>query len=139
MDIDIKILDEPLQIQSCIEWVMAPETGGINVFIGTVRNATKGKNVIRLEFEAYESMALSEMHKIAKDVFKKWPLQKVLIHHRTGVLQTGEVPVVIAVAAAHRDAAFNACRYIIDTLKQTVPIWKKEVFEDGEVWVAAHP
>lgn len=139
MDIDIKILDESLQIQSCIEWVMAPETGGINVFIGTVRNATKGKNVIRLEFEAYESMALSEMHKIAKDVFKKWPLQKVLIHHRTGVLQTGEVPVVIAVAAAHRDAAFNACRYIIDTLKQTVPIWKKEVFEDGEVWVAAHP
>ncbi len=81
MDIDIKILDEPLQIQSCIEWVMAPETGGINVFVGTVRNATKGKNVIRLEFEAYESMALSEMHKIAKDVFKKWPLQKVLIHH----------------------------------------------------------
>ncbi|MEO8112087.1 MAG: molybdenum cofactor biosynthesis protein MoaE [Ginsengibacter sp.] len=139
MDIDIKILDEPLQIQLCINWVMAPETGGINVFIGTVRNLTKGKNVIRLEFEAYESMALSEMYKIAKDVFKKWSLQKVLIHHRTGVLQTGEVPVVIAVAAAHRDAAFMACRYIIDTLKQTVPIWKKEVFEDGEVWVAAHP
>ena len=139
MDIDIKILDKPLQIQTCIEWVMAPETGGINVFIGTVRNATKGENVIRLEFEAYESMALSEMHKIAKYVFKKWPLQKVLIHHRSGVLQTGEVPVIIAVAAAHRDAAFTACRYIIDTLKQTVPIWKKEVFEDGEVWVAAHP
>ncbi len=139
MDIDIKILGEPLQIQSCINWVMAPETGGINVFIGTVRNVTKGKNVIRLEFEAYESMALSEMHKIAKDVFEKWPLQKVLIHHRIGVLQTGEVPVIIAVAAAHRDAAFTACRYIIDTLKQTVPIWKKEVFEDGEVWVAAHP
>ena len=139
MDIDIKILDEPVQIQSCIEWVMAPETGGINVFIGTVRNLTKGKNVIRLEFETYESMALSEMHKIANDVFRKWPLQKVLIHHRTGVLQTGEVPVVIAVAAAHRDAAFTACRYIIDTLKQTVPIWKKEVFDDGEIWVAAHP
>lgn len=139
MDIDIKILDEPLQIQSCINWVMAPETGGINIFVGTVRNVTKGKNVIRLEFEAYESMALSEMHKIAKDVFEKWPLQKVLIHHRTGVLQTGEVPVIIAVAAAHRDAAFTACHYIIDTLKQTVPIWKKEVFEGGEVWVAAHP
>ena len=139
MNIDIKISGEPLQIQSCIEWVMTPETGGINVFIGTVRNLTKEKNVIRLEFEAYESMAVSEMDKIAKDVFKKWPVQKVLIHHRTGVLQPGEVPVVIAVAAAHRDAAFTACRYIIDTLKQTVPIWKKEVFEDGEVWVAAHP
>ncbi len=139
MNIDIKILAEPLQIQSCIDWVMAPETGGINVFIGTVRNITKGKNVVRLEFEAYESMALSEMHKIAKDVLKKWPLQRVLIHHRTGILQTGDVPVIIAVAAAHRDAAFTACRYIIDTLKQTVPIWKKEVFEDGEIWVAAHP
>ncbi|MEO6639493.1 MAG: molybdenum cofactor biosynthesis protein MoaE [Ginsengibacter sp.] len=139
MNIDIKISANTLDIPACISWVMAPETGGINVFVGTVRNATKGKQVVRLEFEAYESMALSEMNKIAKDVFKKWPLQKVLIHHRTGVLQTGEVPVVIAVAAAHRDAAFTACRYIIDTLKQTVPIWKKEVFEDGEVWVAAHP
>ncbi|MEO6456319.1 MAG: molybdenum cofactor biosynthesis protein MoaE [Ginsengibacter sp.] len=139
MKIDIKISGEPLHIQSCINWVMSPECGGINVFIGTVRNATKGKTVVRLEFEAYESMALSEMNKIAEDVFKKWPVQKILIHHRTGVLQTGEVPVVIAVAATHRDAAFEACRYTIDTLKQTVPIWKKEVFEDRGVWVAAHP
>ena len=118
---------------------MSPECGGINVFVGTVRNVTKQKKVIRLEFEAYESMAISEMNKIAADVFTKWPVQKILIHHRTGVLQVGEVPVVIAVAAGHRDTAFTACRYIIDTLKQTVPIWKKEVFEDGEVWVAAHP
>ena len=118
---------------------MSPECGGINVFIGTVRNVTKQKKVIRLEFEAYKGMAIKEMNKIAVDVFKKWPVQKILIHHRTGVLQPGEVPVVIVVAAAHRDAAFIACRYIIDTLKQTVPIWKKEVFEDGEVWVAANP
>ena len=109
------------------------------MFIGTVRNATKGKKVTRLEFEAYEAMAIAEMEKIAKQAFEKWPLQKVLIHHRTGVLEVGEVPVVIAVSAAHRAAAFDACRYIIDTLKQTVPIWKKEFFEDGEVWVAAHP
>ena len=139
MNIDIKISVDPLQIQSCIDWVMSPECGGINVFIGSVRNATKGKKVVRLEFEAYESMAMNEMNKIAKDVLKKWPVQKILIHHRTGILQTGEVPVIITVAAAHRDAAFDACRYTIDTLKQTVPIWKKEVFEDGEVWVAAHP
>lgn len=139
MNIDIKISGERLHIESCIDWVMSPQCGGINVFIGTVRNETEGKKVIRLEFEAYESMAVSEMNKIAEDVFKKWPVQKILIHHRTGVLQQGEVPVVIAVAAAHRDAAFNACRYTIDTLKQTVPIWKKEIFEDGEVWVAAHP
>ena len=128
-----------MNIGACIDWVMSPECGGINVFIGTVRNVTKEKKVTRLEFEAYEPMAISEMNKIAADVFKKWPVQKILIHHRTGVLQPGEVPVVIVVAAAHRDTAFTACRYIIDTLKQTVPIWKKEVFEDGEVWVAAHP
>ena len=139
MNVDIKISGEPLNIQSCIDWVISPECGGINVFIGTVRNVTKGKKVIRLEFEAYESMAISEMKKIAEDVFKKWPVKKILIHHRTGVLQTGEAPVVIAVSAAHRDAAFDACRYAIDTLKQTVPVWKKEIFEDGEVWVAAHP
>jgi molybdopterin synthase catalytic subunit len=139
LNIDIKISVDPLQIQSCIDWVMSPECGGVNVFIGTVRNATKGKKVVRLEFEAYQSMAMNEMNKIAKDVLKKWPVQKILIHHRTGILQTGDVPVIIAVAAAHRDAAFDACRYTIDTLKQTVPIWKKEVFEDGEIWVAAHP
>jgi molybdopterin synthase catalytic subunit len=118
---------------------MSPESGGIDVFIGTVRNATKGKTVLKLEFEAYAQMAINEMKKIAQQASDKWPVQKVLIHHRTGVLQVGEVPVVIAVSAAHRDAAFDACRYIIDTLKQTVPIWKKEFFEDGEVWVAAHP
>ena len=139
MNCDIKISTEPLNIQSCIDWVMADVSGGIDVFIGTVRDATKGKKVVRLEFEAYESMALSEMKKIAEAAAAKWPVHKILIHHRTGVLNIGEVPVVIAVSAAHRDAAFDACRYAIDTLKQTVPIWKKEVFEDGEVWVAAHP
>jgi molybdopterin synthase catalytic subunit len=137
--IDIKILKEPISIQQCIEAVMSPESGGIDVFIGTVRNATKGKQVVRLEFEAYEKMAVSEMKKIADDVMKNGPVHKIVIHHRTGVLEVGEVPVVIAVSAAHRAAAFDACRYTIDTLKQTVPIWKKEVFEDGEVWVAAHP
>lgn len=137
--IEVKISGAALNIQSCIDWVMNPQCGGIDVFIGTVRNITKGKTVVRLEFEAYEAMALNEMRKIAEEALHKWPVQKILIHHRTGVLQTGEVPVIIAVAAAHRGAAFEACRYAIDTLKQTVPIWKKEVFEDGEIWVAAHP
>jgi len=136
---EIKISSEALNIQKCIEWVMSPGSGGIDVFIGTVRNATKGKAVLQLEFEAYEKMALAKMEKIATQALEKWPVQKLLIHHRIGVLNVGEVPVVIAVSAAHRDAAFEACRYVIDTLKQTVPIWKKEVFEDGEVWVAAHP
>ncbi len=133
------ILSKPLDIQSCIDWIMSPESGGIDVFIGTVRNQTKGKPVVRLEFEAYEPMALLEIEKILAQAAEKWPVQKALVHHRTGVLEVGEVPVIIAVSAAHRAAAFEACRFIIDTLKETVPIWKKEIFEDGEVWVAAHP
>ncbi|RZA00464.1 MAG: molybdenum cofactor biosynthesis protein MoaE [Sphingobacteriaceae bacterium] len=135
----IEIYPTPLNVSDCVNWIMSPQAGGIDVFIGTVRDATKGKKVIRLEFEAYKNMALKEMEKIAAQAYDRWPVQKILIHHRTGVLQVGEIPVIIAVAAAHRDAAFDACRYIIDTLKQTVPIWKKEIFEDGEVWVAAHP
>jgi molybdopterin synthase catalytic subunit len=135
----LQISPIPLNIQSAIDWIMSPESGGIDVFIGTVRNATKGKPVVRLEFEAYEPMALAEIEKILMRAGETWPIQKALIHHRTGVLQIGEVPVIIAVSAAHRAAAFEACRFIIDTLKQTVPIWKKEIFEDGEVWVAANP
>jgi molybdopterin synthase catalytic subunit len=137
--IDIQITSETLNISECVDKVLSPQAGGIDVFIGTVRDHTKGKKVIRLEFEAYEKMALSEMQKIVDEMMKRWPLHNILIHHRVGVLQIGEVPVIIAVSASHRDAAFDACRYAIDTLKQTVPIWKKEIFEDGEEWVAAHP
>ena len=139
MNSNINISPSTLNVQDCAAWVMSPESGGIDVFIGTVRNVTKGKPVIRLEFEAYEAMAISEMQKICGEAFSKWPVQKILIHHRTGTLQIGEVAVIIAVSAAHRAAAFEACRFIIDTLKETVPIWKKEIFEDGDVWVAAHP
>lgn len=139
MQTEIKISSQPIDIQRCINRAMSPESGGIDVFIGTVRNATKGKAVLRLEFEAYEKMALAEMDKIAVQSGERWPVQKLVVHHRTGVLTVGEVAVVIAVSAAHRAAAFEACRYVIDSLKQTVPIWKKEIFEDGEIWVAAHP
>jgi molybdopterin synthase catalytic subunit len=139
LNIQVEISNQPLKIQSCIDWVMTPQSGGIDVFIGTVRDATKGKVVVKLEFEAYEPMAIKEMQKIAEEAFSNWPVQKLLIHHRVGILEVGEVPVIIAVSCAHRDAAFETCRYVIDTLKQTVPIWKKEIFENGEVWVAAHP
>ncbi len=137
--IEVQLLSETLDIDYCIKQVLSPDCGGIDVFIGTVRNVTKGKKVIRLEFEAYEPMAVKEMQKLGEKAKEQWSVQKVVIHHRTGVLEVGDIPVIIAVSAAHRDAAFDACRYIIDTLKETVPIWKKEVFEDGEVWVAAHP
>jgi len=139
MKIQLQISDTPLDLMACINQVTDPACGGIDVFIGTVRDETQGKPVLRLEFEAYESMALREMQKIAEQTFEHWPVLSIAIHHRTGVLEVGDVAVVIAVGAAHRAAAFEACRYAIDTLKLTVPIWKKEVFEDGEVWVAAHP
>ena len=139
MYIDLQLLETPLDVMACINSVSSAKSGGIDVFIGTVRDSTQGKNVLRLEFEAYESMARLEMRKIAEKVFDKWPVHAIALHHRIGVLTVEEIAVVIAVSAAHRAAAFEACRFAIDTLKETVPIWKKEVFEDGEVWVAAHP
>ena len=139
MNVDVQLIETPIDISACVAAVASPQSGGTDVFIGTVRNSTGGKAVVRLEFEAYEKMALLEMHKIAQAAKEHWPVQAFLIHHRTGALAVGEVAVVIAVAAAHRAAAFEACRFAIDTLKETVPIWKKEIFEDGGVWVSAHP
>ncbi|MEL6122303.1 MAG: molybdenum cofactor biosynthesis protein MoaE [Bacteroidota bacterium] len=136
---DIQVLDIPLSLLTCYDQVKDPAAGGIDMFVGTVRDQTDGRTVQRLEFEAYVPMALKEMHVIADQVSEMWPVHRMVIHHRIGTLEIGEIPVIIAVSAAHRDAAFRACRFIIDTLKQTVPIWKKEIFADGEVWVAAHP
>ncbi len=135
----IELDENPLDVKKAIDYVSDESVGGIDVFIGTVRDTTKGKKVIALEFETYKKMAISEFNKIVVQANKNWPIHKIAILHAVGKKQIGELAVVIAVSAAHRDAAFMACRYIIDTLKKTVPIWKKEVFEDGEVWVAAHP
>ena len=135
----IELDHKPLDVQKAIDHVSHESVGGIDVFIGTVRDATKGKKVLALDFEAYEKMAISEFEKIVKHAHEQWPIHKTAILHALGEKQIGDLAVVIAVSAAHRDAAFEACRYIIDTLKKTVPIWKKEIFEDGEVWVAAHP
>ena len=135
----IELDNKPLNVQKAIDFVSDDSVGGIDVFIGTVRNATQGKRVVALDFEAYEQMAISEFEKIVAKAQAEWPIHKTAVLHAVGRREIGELAVVIAVSAAHRDAAFKACRYIIDTLKQTVPIWKKEIFEDGEVWVAAHP
>lgn len=113
--------------------------GGIVHFIGTVRNDTSGKEVKQLDFSSYEPMALKEMRKIADRSMAEFDIHKIAIHHAVGLLQIGDVPVIIAVSAKHRKAAFAACEFAIDTLKETVPIWKKEHFTDGEVWVNAHP
>ena len=137
--IDIQLLENELSTENCTNWVCSDEVGGVVVFVGTVRNQTKGKRVLKLEFEAYKPMAIAEMQKIAEQAIAKWPVLKIAIHHRVGILAIGEIPVIIAVSCAHRNAAFEACQFAIDTLKESVPIWKKEFFEDGEVWVAAHP
>ena len=135
----IYISENPLQPEAVIDLVKSDHCGGIDVFIGTVRNQTKGKTVVRLDFESYDKMALREMEKIARKAREKWPIDKIAIHHRKGSLAIGEIAVIIAVSTPHRKASFEACQFAIDTLKETVPIWKKEIFEDGEVWVAAHP
>ena len=137
--IEIKLLDQPLQVLGCLDFVSSPSAGGIDIFVGTVRDNTKGRKVVHLEFEAYGPMAISEMQKIAEQAKAKWPVEKIAVHHRIGNLKIGEIAVIIAVSTPHRKASFEACQYAIDTLKQTVPIWKKEICEDGEVWVAAHP
>ena len=135
----IQITDEPLDVDAVIDLVASPEAGAIDVFIGTVRNSTLNRSVRKLIFESFDSMAIKEMQKISDRALVKWPGIKMAMHHRKGTLQIGEIAVIIAVSSPHRVAAFEACRYAIDTLKETVPIWKKEVFDDGEVWVAAHP
>ena len=135
----ITLTDTPIDTQAVIAAVQADSAGAINVFIGIVRNQTQAKPVTQLDFEAYDSMAVKKMKEIAEEAAARWPIQKVAIVHRKGALQVGETAVVIAVSTPHRKASFEACEYIIDTLKQVVPIWKKEIFEDGAVWVAAHP
>ena len=137
--IEIKVQNGILSEKECLDFVADEAAGGTTVFVGTVRNQTKGERVVRLEFEAYVPMAEKEMKKIAEQVKQKWDALHVAIHHRVGTLEVGEIPVIIAVSTPHRKAAFEACEYAINTLKETVPIWKKEIFENGEVWVAAHP
>ncbi len=137
--ISIKITSKKLNMQTCYDLVSDDSSGGIAFFVGTVRNITKGKTVNQLDFSSYETMAEKEMKKIALQTFKKYDIIKIAIHHAVGELQIGDIPVIIAVSSAHRGAAFDACQYTIDTLKQTVPIWKKEHFDDGEVWVNTHP
>jgi molybdopterin synthase catalytic subunit len=113
-----------------------PGAGGIAIFSGVVRNETGGRAVKFLEYEAHAPMAEAKLREIGDTVHARWPsVRRVAMLHRIGRLEIGESSVLIAVSAAHRGEAFEACRYAIDTLKQTVPVWKKEYFEDGEVWV----
>jgi len=135
----ITLTDQPLDINQITQLAHSPDAGAVNVFVGTVRANTQAKKVMRLEYEAYEPMAVSEIQKIVDVAKLKWPVKKIAVSHRVGILTVGEVAVVVAVATPHRKESFEACQFIIDSLKQTVPIWKKEIFEGGEEWVSAHP
>lgn len=125
---------EPLDIAGLTAGVRGEEDGAIVTFDGFVRNESGGRATRYLEYEAYEAMALVKMQEIAAQAHEKFEIHRVAVAHRLGRLEIGETSVFIAVSAAHRAAAFEACRFAIDTLKRTVPIWKKEFFQDGAVW-----
>ena len=133
---------EPIDVSVLEREVAAPNAGAIVTFAGTTRADNAGRIVLRLEYEAYESMALAEMRKLAREAGQRWKIVRIAIAHRVGVVEIGETSVAIAVSAAHRGEAFEACRFAIDRLKEIVPIWKKEHFEGGEIWIGcqtSHP
>lgn len=131
----IEITREPIDIANLRLRLLTGESGAVVIFDGVTRNNTKGRRTLYLEYEGYTDMALKTMTQIASEVHEKWPINRVGIIHRLGRIEISESSVVIVVTSAHRRAAFEACHYAIDRLKKIVPIWKKEYFEDGAVWV----
>jgi molybdopterin synthase catalytic subunit len=134
-----RVSDEALSLDEVVRAVTREEHGGVVTFTGVVRRQSRGKRVVRLEYEAYRPMAERKLAEIGAGIAAEWPGTRVAIVHRVGVLAVGELAVVIAVAAPHRAAAFEACRAAIDRLKESVPIWKKEIAEDGEEWIGLGP
>jgi molybdopterin converting factor subunit 1 len=133
------IVREPIDTQGTMDALKRGEDGAVLVFEGVVRNQTRGRKTLYLDYEAYEEMARAQMESLAAQALQQFQIRDVAIVHRLGRLEIGEASVLIAVASAHRAAAFEACRWLIDTLKRTVPIWKKEYFEDGAVWADGEP
>ncbi len=137
--VNVLISDQTLSIDQVYQHVVHESCGGICLFIGTVRNRNKGKTVTHLDFETYQPMALKEMSKIGEQAIHKFDIEQIAIYHRSGFVGIKDIAVIIAVSSVHRAACFEACQYAIDTLKETVPIWKKEHLEDGSYWVGARP
>ena len=135
----IAIVREVIDAGSITAALKAGADGAVCVFDGIVRDNTRGRRTLYLDYEAYEEMALNQMRSLAEEAIAKFGVRDIAVVHRLGRLYVGESSVLIAVASAHRGAAFDACRWLIDTLKKTVPIWKKEQFEDGDVWVGLGP
>jgi molybdopterin synthase catalytic subunit len=135
----IQFFREVIPTNDLVESLKAGEDGALVVFDGIVRNNTRGRKTVFLDYESYEQMALEQMRALATEAIAKFGVRDIVLVHRLGRLEVGETSVLIAVASAHRGAAFDACRWLIDTLKKTVPIWKKEHFVDGAVWADGEP
>jgi molybdopterin synthase catalytic subunit len=135
----VALSTEPIQTEKCINAAKRGEDGAVVVFDGIVRNNTRGRQTLHLDYEAYEELAERQMRELACEARTRFGVRHVTMIHRLGRLDVGETSVLIVVASAHRAQAFEACRWLIDTLKKTVPIWKKETFADGAVWAAGEP
>jgi len=132
-----KLAQRPIDLRELTDFVADPSAGAMTTFVGTTRNTNEGRQVIRLEYECYPGMAEKEMVKIATEILTRWPIIKIAMLHRLGQVDIGEASVAIAVSSSHRHAAFEACHYAINQLKETVPIWKKELYEGGELWIGS--
>jgi len=135
----VSIQSEPLSVDALLRVVEGPEMGGVVTFVGRVRDHARGQEIDHLEYEAYEPMARKELAGILAAASERWPDARVAVSHRLGRLEIGDAAVVVVAAAPHRAEAFDACRYTIDTLKQRVPIWKKEFATSGSYWVEENP
>ncbi len=135
----VRIVRDPISAQAELDRLKLPQDGAAVIFEGIVRDNTRGRRTLYLDYEAYEAMALKQMETLAGQARSRFAVREVALVHRLGRLEIGETSVLIVVASAHRGPAFEACRWIIDTLKKTVPIWKKEYFEDGAVWADGEP
>jgi molybdopterin converting factor subunit 1 len=135
----VQIVREKIPVAELTAAIRRPEDGAVSVFEGIVRNHSRNRTTLYLDYEAYEAMALEKMQQLAEEAKTQFAVRGVTLVHRLGHLEVGETSVLVVVAAAHRAAAMEACRWLIDTLKRTVPIWKKEHFEDGAVWADGEP
>ena len=133
--VEVTLQAAPIDLSRLLAFVQGPGEGAVAVFLGTVRDRHAGRTVLHLEYEAYPPMAEAEMRKIAEEARHRLGVSRVAVAHRTGRLEIGETSVAIAVASPHRKEALLACRFVIDTLKRTVPIWKREVYEGGATWI----
>ncbi len=132
-----RLTDEPIELNELLAFVGDPAAGAVATFIGTTRDHNEGRSILSLDYEAYPGMAEREMARLGEEAEEKWQITRMAMVHRIGNVPIGEASVVIAVSAPHRDDAFKACRYAIDELKKRVPIWKKEIYRGGEVWIGS--